>query len=84
MQAQLASMCSSLNPSSSDEAKLDDEDELREYLPEVNDEQSRRILEEGALSHDHSHSHEDDVSRTDKTIKVEEANNNLITQESFG
>ena len=68
LQAQLASLVSSLNTSSSDEAKLDEEDELKEYLPEVDDEQSRKILEEGAQSHEHSHSHEDDVSTLGQSI----------------
>lgn len=52
VQAQLSSMVSHLNVVSA--SKTDDEDDLKEYLPEVNDEQTKQILEEGALANPQS------------------------------
>lgn len=71
-QAQLASMVSSLNSTQTDvEVKQDEVDDLQEYLPEVNDEQTRKILEEGAELHDAGDSKEDEVTFKDKFIEVQ-------------
>ena len=71
-QAQLASMVSSLNSTQTDvEVKQDEVDDLQEYLPEVNDEQTRKILEEGAELHDAGESKEDEVTFKDKFIEVQ-------------
>ena len=71
-QDQLASMVSSLNSTQSDvEVKQDEVDDLQEYLPEVNDEQTRKILEEGAELHDAGDSKEDEVTFKDKFIEVQ-------------
>jgi hypothetical protein len=57
-------MVSSMNPTSQDvKVKQDDEeDDLQDYLPEVNDEQTKKILEEGALMHEQNQSHEEEVN----------------------
>ena len=57
-------MVSGLNasPEVESESKQDEEDDLKEYLPEVEDEQTKKILEEGALSHEQLHSQDEDVS----------------------
>ena len=60
-------MVSSLNPTLQDaEVKQEEEeDDLQEYLPEVNDEQTKKILEEGALTHnEQNQSHEEEVINT--------------------
>jgi hypothetical protein len=53
-----------MNPTSQDvKVKQDDEeDDLQDYLPEVNDEQTKKILEEGALMHEQNQSHEEEVN----------------------
>jgi len=63
-------MVSGLNASSEgeSESKEDEEDDLKEYLPEVDDEQTKRILEEGVLSHEHLHSQDEDVSSSCLTV----------------
>jgi hypothetical protein len=52
-------MVSGLGSAQSDvEVPQDEVDDLQEYLPEVNDEQTKKILEEGAGVHDHSQEEE--------------------------
>jgi predicted type IV restriction endonuclease len=52
-------MVSSLNSTQTGAGVEQDEvDDLQEYLPEVNDEQTKKILEEGAESQDQSHEEE--------------------------
>jgi hypothetical protein len=53
-----------MNPTSQDVKvkQNDEEDDLQDYLPEVNDEQTKKILEEGALMHEQNQSHEGEVN----------------------
>ena len=56
-------MVSSLGSAQSDvEVQQDEVDDLQEYLPEVDDEQTKKILEEGAGVHDHSREEEVKIS----------------------
>jgi hypothetical protein len=57
-------MVSGLNASPEGElvTQDDEEDDLKEYLPEVEDEQTKKILEEGALSQEQLHNQDEDVS----------------------
>ena len=56
-------MVSSLGSAQSDvEVQQDEVDDLQEYLPEVDDEQTKKILEEGAGVHDHSQEEEVKIS----------------------
>ena len=60
-------MVSSLNqtPPEAEVKQEEEEDDLEEYLPEVDDEQTKKILEEGALTHDEQNqSHDEEVNNT--------------------
>jgi hypothetical protein len=60
-------MVSSLTQPQEVRPQEEDHDDLEEYLPEVNDEQNKKILEEGAMEPDQMHSQDEEVRHTNKS-----------------